>query len=71
MKRASLHLYDAVCRVFLLGSPSKVVLATLSCGVLIAICIGSFETSIQKIMDLGQPGFYIEGGLVLGEGISD
>ena len=37
------NIYDPACRVLVLGSPSKVVLASPSCGVLIAICIGSFS----------------------------
>ena len=50
---------DAPYRVLVLGSSSKVVLVSPSWGVLIAICIGSLKTCVEKIVDLGQEVFII------------
>ena len=48
---------DALYPVLILGSSSKVVLASPSWGVLIAICIGSLYTCIHKHIGFGAGGF--------------
>ena len=70
-KRPSPPIYDPVRRVLILGSSSQEVLASPSCRIFIAICIGSFTLVFRKFWIWANPVFVLGGGrgFVFGEGI--